>query len=284
MDAAGTSAPAASGDAHIALVAGRMAMPDRVGHHDYLGGCALLAALLAQSPGVRCTVVPDGWPPDEAVLEQARALVCYSGGIDKQPLLVSAERRERVQALADRGVGLVMIHQAVRCRVERAALLSSWVGGAHVPGESARGHWRTHHADFPAHPVARGVAPWTIRDGWLNQIRFVDGMAGVTPLVWSGPQHRGASAGGAADVVAWAYERPGGGRAFCFTGVDAHSAWAVDGLRQLVVNGILWAAGLPVPDAGAPAAIDAAQLRGYLTPRGSGGLGRLLQRALRLAR
>ncbi len=176
-----------------------------------------------------------------------------------------------------------MIHQAVSSTPDLASRMSSWLGGVHVPAESARGHWHTHHREFPQHPVTRGVDAWAVKDGWLNAIRFIDGLCGITPLVWSGPAHRGSSAGGTADVVAWAYDRPDGGRSFCFTGLDAHSAWNAAGVRQLLVNASLWAAGVAVPPTGAPCAADPAALRAYLTPRGSrrAWLGKLLQRGLR---
>jgi hypothetical protein len=272
--------PSAQADpATILLIAGRMKMADRVGHHDYAGGCALLAAAVAQTAGVRGIVVRDGWPEDEAVFDTARSVVCYCGGGAKHDFFASSERVERIQHLIDRGVGLVLLHQAVRCPVERVPALASWAGGAHVPGASARGHWRTYHRELPVHPVTRGVAPWKIRDGWLREIRFVDGMRGVTPLLWSSQAHAGSSHGGAADVVSWAYERPGGGRAFCFTGLDAHSAWSGASIRQLVVNGVLWSAGVPIPDGGASCAADDAELRRHLTPRlPKDLLGRLLHR------
>ena len=103
----------------------------------------------------------------------------------------------------------------------------------------------------------------------MNQIRFVEGMKGVIPLVWASEKYGGSSQGGGPAVVSWAFERPGGGRSFCFTGLDAHSAWAVPGVRQLVVNGVLWSAGLPIPPAGAPCAVEETALRRGLTPRGS---------------
>jgi Trehalose utilisation len=273
--------------AKIVLLAGKMKMPDRPGHHDYLGGCSLLAFLLAQTPGVKPVVVGDGWPADEAVFDDARALFFYNGGGRKQPAAATPERVERMQALADRGVGMIAIHQAVRYREDLVGRAKSWLGGVHVPGVSTRGHWPSRHSDFPDHPVTRGVAAWEIRDGWLNGIRFVDGMAGITPLVWSSAERRGASAGGTPDVVSWIYERPNGGRSFCFTGLDAHSAWSHAGVRRLVANAVLWSAHVPVPDQGAPCAIGDAELQGYLTPRGSTGerllalLGRAAKRLTR---
>ena len=251
----------------IVLLPGKTKAVDRIGHHDYAGGCALLADLLAQTTGVRAAIAPDGWPGDDSVLETARALVVYASGGGKQPIVQSAERVARMRDLIARGVGLVTIHQAVSYPADLAPLAADWLGGAHVSGESGRGHWRTHHRDFPKHPVTRGVRPWEIRDGWLNEVRFADAEQRITPLLWSGRKHRGSSAGGRPDVVAWAFERPDGGRSFSFSGLDAHSAWSVDGVRQLIVNGILWSAGREIPDAGAPCAIGAQALAGYLTPR-----------------
>jgi type 1 glutamine amidotransferase len=249
------------------LLAGSMKIADKVGHHDYRAGCALLAFLLEQTSGVQAVAVGNGWPDDERVFDTARALVVYTGGGSKHAFIESAQRIERVQELVEQGVGIVMIHQAVRYPPELASQAMTWIGGAHVPGKSGRGHWQTHHREFPQHAVTRGVRPWKIRDGWLNQIQFVDGMTGVTPLIWSSQRYHGSSEGGAADVVSWTYERPNGGRSFSFTGLDAHSAWSVPGVRQLVVNGILWSAGLPVPEDGAPCAVDDAALNSYLTPR-----------------
>ncbi len=269
----------------IVLLSGSVTIPDKVGHHDYRAGCALLAFLLEQTSGVRAVAVQDGWPEDERVFDAARTLVVYTGGGSKHACLESAQRIERVQELVEQGVGIVMVHQAVRCPTELASQARAWIGGAHVPEKSGRGHWQTHHREFPQHPVTRGVRPWKIKDGWLNQIQFVDGMTGVTPLVWSSKRNRGSSEGGAADVVSWTYERPDGGRSFSFTGLDAHSAWSVPGVRQLMVNGILWSAGLPVPEAGAPCAVDDAALNSYLTPRqfrGKRVIGTLLRRLRRV--
>jgi hypothetical protein len=259
----------ASASVTIVLLAGTVKVPDRVGHHDYLGGCRLLASLLQQSAGVRAIVVRDGWPEEESIFDGARALVVYSGGGRKLALLAAPPRIATIQRLVDCGVGLVMIHQAVSYPPELAAQAVRWLGGAHVAGQAARGHWPARHREFPCHPVTRGVQAWESCDGWLKEIQFVDGMRGVTPLVWSGREQRGASSGGVTDVVSWAYERPDGGRSFCFTGLDAHSAWSVAGMRQLLVNGTLWSAGRTIPATGAPCAVDGAALRGHLTPRGS---------------
>ncbi len=251
----------------IALVAGETAKKDVVGHHDYLAGCKCLEVLLGQSPGVRTEFVSDGWPAEERAFEGCAAVVFYTDGGGKQAFLSSPQRIARIQALADAGVGLVFIHQAVDFPAEHAAKAKSWLGGIYLNGKSGRGHWPSSHSEFPEHPITRGVTPWKINDGWLNELRFVEGMSGIAPLVWSGKTYQGGPSGREADIVGWAYERPAGGRSFSFTGLDAHSAWSLPGMRQLVVNGVLWAANVEIPAAGAPAAIDEARLTDLLTPR-----------------
>ena len=51
-------------------------------------------------------------------------------------------------------------------------------------------------------------------------------------------------------IVAWTYDRPGGGRAFCTTGAHYHKSWDNDSFRTMVLNGIVWTAGLEVPENG----------------------------------
>lgn len=271
--------------ARIVLVAGTVKARDVVGHHDYLAGCRLAEFLLAQTPNVSIAMVHDGWPAHPESFRDARAVVFYTGGGDKHAFLAAADRIATLQRLVDDGVGLVMLHQAVRHTRTFAGRAMRWTGGVHVSPEAGRGHWPTQHRSFPVHPVTRGVQPWTIRDGWLNEIQFVDALEGITPLLWSGREHQGSARGGVADVVAWTYDRPDGGRSFCFTGLDAHWAWAVPGVRQLVVNGILWSAGVNVPLDGAPCAVDETHLSSYLTPRlpkESRVLGRLWRRLRRV--
>jgi Trehalose utilisation len=255
--------------AKIILIPGRVKVSDRIGHHDYLAGCLLLASLLEQTSGVKTVVGRDGWLKEEGMFDDASTAIFYAGGSSMKSIFQSPHRLERIQQLLDRGGGLVMIHQAVRCPPELQTLATSWTGGVYVEGQSNRGHWPTRHSEFPENPVTHGVEPWEITDGWHNQLQFVDGMRGVTPLIWSSAQHRGSSHGGSADVVGWAYERFAGGRSFCFTGLDAHSAWSVGGLRQLMVNAILWSAGLTIPMNGAPCVVSPTELQSYLTPRGS---------------
>jgi Trehalose utilisation len=264
--ASGQSADVSLG-CKIVLVAGETAKVDKVGHHDYIAGCKCLEALLRQTAHVSTVQVLDGWPSDESVFDGARCVVFYTDGGGKQAFLSSPQRVERVQSLVDKHVGIVMIHQAIDFPDAFAEQAQSWLGGSYLAGKSGRGHWDSKHVDFPDHPTTRGVTPWEVNDGWLNKIQFVAGMHGITPLVWSGKEYAGSRAGLNDDIVAWAYERPGGGRSFSFSGLDAHSAWSLDGMRQFVVNGVLWSAGVEVPKDGALCKATEADLGAMQTPR-----------------
>jgi hypothetical protein len=50
--------------------------------------------------------------------------------------------------------------------------------------------------------------------------------------------------------VAWAYDRPDGGRGFGFTGGHFHWNWGHDEFRRLVLNAIVWSAKADVPAGG----------------------------------
>ena len=50
--------------------------------------------------------------------------------------------------------------------------------------------------------------------------------------------------------VAWAYQRPEGGRGFSTTGAHYHKSWDNADFRKTVLNGIIWSAGVEVPQDG----------------------------------
>lgn len=251
----------------IVLVAGETAKVDDMGHHDYLAGCKCLEDLLRQTPGVNVIQVSEGWPADEQIFDKAHSVVFYTDGGGKQAFLTKPERVANLQKLADKGVGIVMIHQAVDFPESHVTEGKQWLGGVYRTRVSGRGHWDSTHVDFPKHPITHGVVPWKINDGWLNGIEFVEDRKRITPLVWSGKEYAGSRAGLDNDIVAWAYERPDGGKSFSFTGLDAHSAWSLPGMRRLMLNGVLWTAGKEIPTDGAPCEIEEDKLLAMQTPR-----------------
>ncbi|NOX98199.1 MAG: ThuA domain-containing protein [Verrucomicrobia bacterium] len=253
----------------IVLIAGATKKVDRPGHHDYLAGCRLLQNLLQQTPGIEAVLVKEDWPADEAVFDGAKSIVFYTDGGGKQAYLSTSKRIAAIQKLVDAGIGIVSIHQAVEFppKLEKQSL--AWTGAVYKKPKAGRGHWDSKHDQFPNHQVASGVKAWEINDGWLNGFTFAKKTKGITPLVWSGKEHVGSQKGGVKDVVAWTFDRPNGGRSFNFSGLDAHSAFENAGMTQLMVNGILWTAGQPVPKDGFKFEADKALINSFLTPRTS---------------
>jgi hypothetical protein len=244
----------------IVLVAGTNVY--KKGEHEYLAGCRVLTDLLRQTPGVSPVVVL-GWPKKPDAFAGARAVVFFFDGGDKHALL-QGDRLAEVGKLVESGVGLVQLHQAIDYPKDLGERARGWAGAAWEKGYSQRAHWVAEFKTFPSHPVCRGVTPFKIDDGWLYKLRFVPGMKGVTPLLRTA---KSGKAAGDEAIVSWAYERPGGGRSFTFTGAHLHSSFAQEGYRCFLTNGILWTAGVEVPASGARVRLDPATLDKYLTDR-----------------
>jgi hypothetical protein len=248
----------------IVLIAGSNFF--KAGEHEYIGGCAVLADLLRQSPDVFPVLALD-WPKKPETFVNARAVVFLFDGGDKHALL-KEDRLVQVQKLAQARVGLVQFHQAIDYPKDLGDRARSWSGAAWEKGFSQRAHWVSEFKTFPDHPVCRGVKPFKIDDGWLYKLRFVADKKGVAPLLRTvSPKAPANAEPGDDSIVAWAYNRPDGGRSFTFTGMHLHQSFAEEGYRRFLTNGILWSAGVDIPSSGAPVKLDAAELPKYLEGR-----------------
>lgn len=254
-------ASTSDGRAKIVLVAGSNFF--KPGEHEYIGGCTVLADLLRQTPGVQPVLALD-WPRKPDTLAGAKAVVFFVDGGDKHRLL-DPHALAQTQKLADAGAGIVFFHQGVDVPKDLGPAMRALAGAAFEKGYSQRAHWVSEFRQFPEHPITRGVTPFTIDDGWLYKLRFVDGLKGITPLLRTvNPKTPAADPQSDDAIVAWAYGRPGGGRSFAFTGCHLHASFAAEGYRRFLTNGILWAAGVEVPAAGASVRLDADNLGRYL--------------------
>lgn len=233
------------------------------GGHDHKAGCHLLAKALRESVAGVDAVVVEGWPKDPAVLEGASCIVLFSDG---QGGHVARGKFAELDALAAKGAGIVLLHYAVEPErnEEGAKHFLRWTGGFYEKRWSVNPHWRAKFERLPGHPIARGVKPFEIDDEWYFNMRFAEDMKGVTPILTAVPpdevrnrpddDHGGnpfvRSQKGRPEHVAWAYERPGGGRGFGFTGGHWHHNWAHPDFRKVVLNAIVWCAGMEVPEGG----------------------------------
>ncbi len=230
------------------------------GHHEYARGLLLLKQALERSAlaeRVECEIYYHGWPDDERALDHADCLVLFSDGSDRDrgahPLL-RAERLAKLDELAARGVGMVALHYTLFVPRDVAGeRFLEWLGGyfdyESGPAEngwySAIGTHTTTCSPNVQHPVCRGLEPFELREEYYYRMRFRAADDRLVPLLTT-------PIPGEAEpqTVAWAVERAGGGRGFAFTGGHFHDNWGVEGFRKLVLNAIVWAAGLEVPAAG----------------------------------
>ena len=240
--------------AKIVLVAGRQSHGP--GEHEFFAGCALLMKLLQETPGVFPVMARDGWPKNPKTFEGARSVVLFMDGGGGHPL-IKDKHLEEFRKLINAGTGFVNLHYAVEYPKQFANPILDWLGGYYETGYSINPHWKANIQSLPDHPITRGVKPFSIQDEWYYNIRFKPDMKGVTPILKAVPpdntrrteaakQHPGRE-----EILAWAFERPDGGRSFGFTGAHFHRNWGDDNFRRLVVNAILWTAKVEVPPGGA---------------------------------
>jgi hypothetical protein len=259
--------------AKVVLVAGRRSHGP--GEHEFFAGAAILMKCLKQTPGVWPVMARDGWPQHESIFQGARAVVFFMDGGGGHPIL-KPERMELLQKLLDEKAGFVNLHYAVEYPKKPGEQILKWLGGYYEQGYSINPHWDATFAKLPEHPITRGVKPFALRDEWYYNIRFVPGMKGVTPILTATPPDRTRGTPeaqkhpGREEVVAWAFERPDGGRGFGFTGAHVHKNWGDGNFRRLVVNAILWSARVEVPPGGARVDIDPIDLNSNLDRKGFG--------------
>ena len=256
-------------------------IPGRQSHgwtgHAYTADCKLLAQILNENvPAVEAVVLEGGWPRanDNSPLRDAAAIVVACDG---NGLLGSESNWKALDEIAKKGVGIAYLHYALDPGKEYGKYLLNWVGGYYEQFWSVNPSWVADFKTLPNHPITRGVKPFKVEDEWYYHMRFVENMAGVTgsqtrssafgvptPILTAVPPDRtrkgpdGPHSGnpevrsrmGMPEHVAWAYERPAGGRGFGCTGGHTHWVYAQNDFRKLILNAVCWIAGVEVPPDG----------------------------------
>lgn len=216
------------------------------GEHDYPTAIPLLASALAHTPAfARATIVshPGGWPADLAELDGAATVVLYFDGLQETPPpLLDPARLARLRKLMAAGAGLVCLHQASTVPANDTTIpLVEWLG-ARRNGMVDRA---TETVDFavatPTHPVARGLTAFSYRDEIYPTLELAS--AGVVPILTAVVPR----AAGKSHVVAWAFERAGGGRSFGFTGGHFVQSLEQPQVRRMLLAAIAWTARLAPP-------------------------------------
>ena len=200
---------------------------------EHRAGCLLLAKQLNEHMGdvIEASVhFQKDWPANAEVLQDADAVVFYCNGGSGQHM--AYQHLEGLKLKLKDGTGVACLHYAVEPGEDEKGrgLFLDWLGGYFETHYSVNPHWTADFKELPEHPITRGVKPFKIRDEWYFHMRFQEDMKGVTPILsahppastmkrrngfHSGNQHvKAALERGEIQHMAWAYERPDGGRGF----------------------------------------------------------------------
>jgi len=296
LSAALTLPAARAADKKILLIAGTPSHPP--GMHEFRAGCLLFKSRLDQVPGISSIVYSNGWPDAANAFDGVDAVLIYADGGAGHPA-IQGDHLKILDGLARRGAGLGFGHFGVEIpSTNGGPQFLEWIGGYYEHLYSCNPMWSPEYKNFPDHPVARGVQPFSNRDEWYFNLRFVEpdknsdasvrGAAHsktgrLTPILTAtpsdqvrkgsyvyprGPYPHIIAASGREETLMWAYERPGGGRGFGFTGGHTHANWGNPSQLKVVLNALLWIARAEVPANGVDATTTAADLAQNLDAKG----------------
>jgi type 1 glutamine amidotransferase len=96
------------------------------------------------------------------------------------------------------------------------------------------------------HPVIRGVTPYHYKDEFYYKMHLLWGDPNLTPLV----RVSALSPNTQEQTVAWAFQRKNGGRSVGATFGHYYENWRLNDYRKLILNAIVWTAGMDVPSQG----------------------------------
>jgi type 1 glutamine amidotransferase len=229
--------------------------------HEQNAAAILFAGILNKTPGFHATVSKSGWPDDPTLIEKADGIWIFCDGGNKH-LINQSDHERQIAAAAKRGAGLMFYHYATEApATDLHPEFLGWIGGYFELNHSVNPVFEAEFKTLPKHPITRGVQPFQIKDEWYYNIRFADGMKGVTPILVTVPPASSLSRRdgphennpdvrsklGQPQVLMWAYQRPGGGRGVGYTGGHFHLNLGDDNIRKVVLNAIVWMANGKIP-------------------------------------
>ena len=252
------------------------------GEHEFNAGVWLLKKCLDAVEGLEVVSYKNGWPDNDKAFDGAAGILCYSDGGPGHPL-IQGDRRRTVSDFLSRGVGLMCAHYAVEVPRDRGGKeFLQWIGGYYEHEYSCNPMWTPEFKEFPKHPIANGVKPFSVRDEWYFSIRFRPQMKGVTsilsakpsdavrngPYVYPrGPYKHVQEAKGKSETMMWAVQRGDTGRGVGFTGGHFHKNWKDNNFRKVVLNALLWICKMDVPKEGVKSSVSDEDMKKNLDPK-----------------
>lgn len=203
------------------------------GTHEYMSGVEHLAGLLASTSGLKVRVVKadEPWSEGPELIAAADGVVIFlSEGA--RWTVADSRRHEALAQLAARGGGLSAIHWAMGTKaVEPIEPFLKLFGGCHGGPDRKYQVVQTElRPAEPRHPIAAGIDAFPLREELYYRLKFSPGITPVMQAVIDGePQ-----------TVAWAWQRPDGGRSFGYSGLHFHDNWQLPQYDKLLTQGVLW--------------------------------------------
>jgi len=204
------------------------------GTHEYMQGLKLMQKMLAGEKGLEVEIVKadEPWTDGPQKLAQADGVVVFlaqgAAWLNKDP-----KRRQAFEAFAARGGALVVLHWGMGTKNAKDIEPFTAIFGACHGGPDRR--YKVLETDVAAadHPIAEGIRDFRLKDEFYYALKRAKTAEKLQPVLR-------AQIDGNWEMVAWAWQRPDGGRSFGFSGLHFHSNWERPEYRILVHRGILW--------------------------------------------
>jgi Trehalose utilisation len=206
------------------------------GTHEYLKGLTRLQKLLTEAANVDVRLLPadEPWADGPDHLDGADGVVLF---LAEGAKWVSADpaRLAAFERLARRKGGLSCLHWAMGAKsAEPVPAFVGLFGACH--GGPDRKYKFLETVIRPATPpltMTSGIEPVRLKDEFYYDLKWPAGKSQPRPVME-------AQIGERWWPVAWAWERPDGGRSFGFSGLHFDENWDQPAYRTLMVNGVLW--------------------------------------------
>jgi hypothetical protein len=225
--------------------------------HEYMAGLKVLGQCLKPVKGIEVTLVraDDPWKEGPELIGRSDGVVVFlSEGA--RWLSADAKRQEALTKLAARGGGIAVLHWGMGSKdADNIDAFVKLFGACH--GGPDRKYKVVEVEAEPAdakHPVLTNVGKFRVKDEFYYELKLAKPAGAVKPLLR-------VPIDGKDQMVAWAWERPDGGRSFGFSGLHFHDNWKLPEYRRLVAQGVVWALKLPVPKDGLPVDVTEADLK-----------------------
>lgn len=227
---------AAGQTAKRVLLIGQSPDSHKPGTHEYMPATALMYSLLSRVDGVQPVVVKaDGrWDGGPDLIDSADGVFLFATEGAKW-ISDDAQRLSAFKRLAQRGGGLTCWHWGMGTK--EAKPIDAFVelfGGSHGGPDRRHKVMEVPVAiALPTHPIVRNIKPFEIKEEFYYALKFGRNPKRLAPLLTIDMD-------GGTHPVAWAWERPDGGRSFGFSGGHFHDHWRKETYRRLAVQGVLW--------------------------------------------